>query len=250
MKIHRLRRRAHARWFLVKHDVQGITVRQLTAHSYALAEHPAPNGAKRVTSHDSVDDALAYAGEQTLEGWRPTELVDLDTGDTVTNFAITSTVSIAQPVPPPHKEQTMSVSHTWPLRGRLAGNPRTRKNQGPEDGVWVTLLSPCEDGDDLVFTCYADGAMGANIAQLCRKDTHVLIEGRPRQRRFTDDGGRSRVVTTFDIVDIGPSLSHLPVSTKPRAASEPSDDADAPAKQPRRRLRTEGIKRPAAKTAS
>ncbi|UJW32537.1 single-stranded DNA-binding protein [Saccharothrix sp. AJ9571] len=80
----------------------------------------------------------------------------------------------------------------------VANTPRTfDKNTGE----W-------KDGDATFLRCNAWGQRGEHVVDSISRGDRVIVQGRLKQRSFTDKEGEKRTVFELDIDAIGPELSY------------------------------------------
>jgi single-strand DNA-binding protein len=97
----------------------------------------------------------------------------------------------------------------------VASTPRTLDR---ESGQW-------KDGDPLFLTCTGWRDMAEHIAESLTKGARVIVWGRLRLSRWTNDEGEKRSAYGLDVDEIGPSLkfAQAKVSKMTRASKAGGD---------------------------
>jgi single-strand DNA-binding protein len=85
---------------------------------------------------------------------------------------------------------------TGMVKFTVASTPRTLDRQS---GQW-------KDGDPLFLTCTAWRDLAEHIAESLAKGTRVVVVGRLRLSRWTNDEGEKRSAYGLQVDEIGPSL--------------------------------------------
>src|ERR1700735_3651901 len=81
-------------------------------------------------------------------------------------------------------------------RFRIASTPRFRDNAS---GEW-------KDGDSLFLTCNVWRQAAENVAETLQRGMRVMVNGRPKQRKYETQEGAKRTVFEVEVDDVGPSL--------------------------------------------
>ena len=79
---------------------------------------------------------------------------------------------------------------------RVASTPRTFDRQTNE---W-------KDDESLFLTCSVWRQAAENVAASLARGTHVIVQGRLKQRSYEDREGIKRTVCELDVEEVGPSL--------------------------------------------
>ncbi|MBE9403253.1 single-stranded DNA-binding protein [Brachybacterium sp. Marseille-Q2903] len=80
----------------------------------------------------------------------------------------------------------------------VASTPRTFDRQANE---W-------KDGEALFLRCSIWRDAAENVAESLEKGTRVVVQGRLKQRSYTDREGNNRTSIELDVEEIGPSLKY------------------------------------------
>lgn len=80
----------------------------------------------------------------------------------------------------------------------VASTPRTFDRQS---GEW-------KDGEALFLRCSIWRDAAENVAESLEKGTRVVVQGRLKQRSYTDREGNNRTSIELDVDEIGPSLRY------------------------------------------
>ncbi|HHY07914.1 MAG: single-stranded DNA-binding protein [Lawsonella sp.] len=80
----------------------------------------------------------------------------------------------------------------------VASTPRRYNSQS---GQW-------EDGDPLFLRCSIWRDYAEHVAESLTRGTHVIVQGRLKQRSFETRDGEKRTVVELDVDEIGPSLRY------------------------------------------
>ena len=80
----------------------------------------------------------------------------------------------------------------------VASTPRTFDRQANE---W-------KDGEALFLRCSIWRDAAENVAESLEKGTRVIVQGRLKQRSYTDREGNQRTSIELDVEEIGPSLKY------------------------------------------
>ncbi|UYG17644.1 single-stranded DNA-binding protein [Brachybacterium huguangmaarense] len=80
----------------------------------------------------------------------------------------------------------------------VASTPRTFDRQANE---W-------KDGEAMFLRCSIWRDAAENVAESLEKGTRVVVQGRLKQRSFTDRDGNNRTTIELDVDEIGPSLRY------------------------------------------
>lgn len=80
----------------------------------------------------------------------------------------------------------------------VASTPRTFDRQANE---W-------KDGEAMFLRCSIWRDAAENVAESLEKGTRVIVQGRLKQRSFTDREGNNRTTIELDVDEIGPSLRY------------------------------------------
>lgn len=80
----------------------------------------------------------------------------------------------------------------------VASTPRTFDRQANE---W-------KDGEALFLRCSIWRDAAENVAESLEKGTRVIVQGRLKQRSYTDREGNNRTSIELDVEEIGPSLKY------------------------------------------
>jgi single-strand DNA-binding protein len=112
---------------------------------------------------------------------------------------------------------------TGMVKFTVASTPRVLDK---ESGQW-------KDGDPLFMACTAFRDIAEHIAESLTKGTRVIVTGRLRLSRWTNDEGEKRSAYGLDVDEIGPSLkfAQAKVSKMNRSTGKGGDGflpADAP----------------------
>ncbi|MET8851974.1 single-stranded DNA-binding protein [Amycolatopsis sp. NPDC004625] len=82
-----------------------------------------------------------------------------------------------------------------------------------ESGTW-------RDGDAMFLRCSLWRQYAENVAESLVRGTHVVVQGRLRQRSFDTKEGEKRTVMELDVEEIGPALRYATAKvTKARRAT-------------------------------
>lgn len=107
-------------------------------------------------------------------------------------------------------------------RFRLASTPRVYDRS---TGQWT-------DGDSLFITCTVWRHVAEHVCECLQRGMHVIVQGRLRQRTYTDHEGLKRIVFDLDADDVGLSLRHHIAYTDstlpPRPAQPPAPTSHIP----------------------
>ncbi|MCH5677944.1 single-stranded DNA-binding protein [Streptomyces gilvus] len=129
------------------------------------------------------------------------------TGETI--ITITGTL-VADP------EIRFTERATPVARFRLASTPRVYDRS---TGQWT-------DGDSLFITCTVWRHVAEHVCECLQRGMHVIVQGRLRQRTYTDHEGIKRIVFDLDADEVGLSLRHHIAYTDstlpPRPAQPPT----------------------------
>ncbi|MBK6018674.1 single-stranded DNA-binding protein [Streptomyces sp. MBT53] len=109
-------------------------------------------------------------------------------------------------------------------RFRVASTPRVYDRRS---GQWT-------DGESLFITCTVWRHVAEHVGESLQRGMHVIVQGRLRQRTYTDHEGIRRTVFDLDADDVGLSLRHRIAytdSTLPSALARPPIPAPPPAVQ-------------------
>jgi single-strand DNA-binding protein len=87
---------------------------------------------------------------------------------------------------------------------QVASTPRFLDRQS---GEW-------KDGEPLYLGCTAWRELAEHIAESLRKGTRVVVIGRLRQSRWTNEEGEKRSAYGLDVDEIGPSLRFATAAVK------------------------------------
>ncbi|MGW2612716.1 single-stranded DNA-binding protein [Streptomyces mirabilis] len=112
-------------------------------------------------------------------------------------------------------------------RFRVASTPRIYDRSA---GQWT-------DGESLFITCTVWRGVAEHVCESLQRGMHVIVQGRLRQRTYTDSEGIKRTVFDLDADDVGLSLRHriaftdrtLPPALAGQPAPAPLRAAPAPA---------------------
>ncbi|MFE4756035.1 single-stranded DNA-binding protein [Streptomyces mirabilis] len=112
-------------------------------------------------------------------------------------------------------------------RFRVASTPRIYDRSA---GQWT-------DGESLFITCTVWRGVAEHVCESLQRGMHVIVQGRLRQRTYTDREGIKRTVFDLDADDVGLSLRHriaftdrtLPPALAGPPAPAPPRAAPAPA---------------------
>ncbi|MFF5011502.1 single-stranded DNA-binding protein [Streptomyces phaeochromogenes] len=112
-------------------------------------------------------------------------------------------------------------------RFRVASTPRVYDRN---TGQWT-------DGESLFITCTVWRHVAEHVCECLQRGMHVIVQGRLRQRTYTDREGIKRTVFDLDADDVGLSLRHriaytdstLPTKLARPAAPAPPQAAPAAA---------------------
>jgi single-strand DNA-binding protein len=106
----------------------------------------------------------------------------------------------------------------------IASTPRLLDR---ESGQW-------KDGDPLFLTRTAWRDLAEHIAESLTKGTRVLVQGRLRQSRWTNDEGEKRSAYGLEVDEIGPSLrfAQAKVTKMTRSAGKTGADGFLPSDVP------------------
>lgn len=88
----------------------------------------------------------------------------------------------------------------------VASTPRTFDKQANE---W-------KDGEAMFLRCSVWRDAAENVAESLEKGARVVVQGRLKQRSFTDKDGNNRTAIELDVDEIGPSLRYA--TAKPQRA--------------------------------
>ena len=80
----------------------------------------------------------------------------------------------------------------------IASTPRTFDRQSNE---W-------KDGEALFLRCSIWRDAAENVAESLEKGSRVIVQGRLKQRSFTDRDGNNRTTIEMDVDEVGPSLRY------------------------------------------
>lgn len=80
----------------------------------------------------------------------------------------------------------------------VASTPRRYNSQS---GQW-------EDGDPLFLRCSIWRDYAEHVAESLTRGTHVIVQGRLKQRSFETRDGEKRTVVELDVDEIGPALRY------------------------------------------
>lgn len=80
----------------------------------------------------------------------------------------------------------------------VASTPRRYNSQ---TGQW-------EDGDPLFLRCSIWRDYAEHVAESLTRGTHVIVQGRLKQRSFETRDGEKRTVVEIDVDEIGPALRY------------------------------------------
>ncbi|MFG3133702.1 single-stranded DNA-binding protein [Streptomyces tendae] len=83
-------------------------------------------------------------------------------------------------------------------RFRVASTPRVYDRS---TGQWT-------DGESLFITCTVWRHVAEHVCECLQRGMHVIVQGRLRQRTYTDREGIKRTVFDLDADDVGLSLRH------------------------------------------
>lgn len=110
--------------------------------------------------------------------------------------------------------------------GNLTADPETRWTQSGAAVASFTVASTprtfdrqaneWKDGEAMFLRCSIWRDAAENVAESLEKGARVIVQGRLKQRSFTDREGNNRTTIELDVDEIGPSLRYA--TAKPQRA--------------------------------
>ncbi|MET9083685.1 single-stranded DNA-binding protein [Streptomyces sp. NPDC004237] len=118
------------------------------------------------------------------------------------------------------------------LRFTGQGTPVARFRVASTPRVYDRGTGQWSDGESLFITCTAWRQVAEHVCESLQRGMQVIVQGRLRQRTYTDRDGVKRTVFDLDADDVGLSLRHRIAytdSTLPTALAQPPAPAPVPA---------------------
>ncbi|MFF3489093.1 single-stranded DNA-binding protein [Streptomyces sp. NPDC002701] len=94
------------------------------------------------------------------------------------------------------------------IRFTEMGTPVARFRVASTPRVYDRKTSQWTDGESLFITCTVWRHVAEHVCECLQRGMHVIVQGRLRQRTYTDREGIKRTVFDLDADDVGLSLRH------------------------------------------